>query len=93
VCSNALFAQSGNEPKWWKEAIVIKLIRGVLRQRRRGVGDLQGIISNLIILKTLVLLHLLNPIYSSPNDDNGYDVSDYRNIMEDFGTMEDLMHC
>ncbi|MBK8195869.1 MAG: hypothetical protein IPK76_22695 [Lewinellaceae bacterium] len=56
-----------------------------------GVGDLKGIISKLDYLKSLgVDAVWLNPIYSSPNDDNGYDVSDYRNIMQDFGTMSDF---
>ncbi|HEY4966061.1 MAG TPA: alpha-glucosidase, partial [Puia sp.] len=56
-----------------------------------GIGDLKGIISKLDYIKSLgVDVVWLNPIYSSPNDDNGYDVSDYRNIMQDFGTMADF---
>jgi len=56
-----------------------------------GIGDLKGIISKLDYIKSLgVNVIWLNPIYSSPNDDNGYDVSDYRSIMKDFGTMEDF---
>ena len=56
-----------------------------------GIGDLKGIISKLDYIKSLgVDMVWLNPIYSSPNDDNGYDVSDYRNIMTDFGTMDDF---
>jgi oligo-1,6-glucosidase len=92
VCSNALFAQSGNEPKWWKEAIVYQIYpRSFKDSDGDGVGDLQGIISKLDYIKSLGVTAIwLNPIYSSPNDDNGYDVSDYRNIMEDFGTMEDF---
>ena len=92
MCSNALFAQSGNEPKWWKEAIVYQIYpRSFKDSDGDGVGDLQGIISKLDYIKSLGVTAIwLNPIYSSPNDDNGYDVSDYRNIMEDFGTMEDF---
>jgi len=56
-----------------------------------GIGDLQGIISKLDYIKNLgVDAVWLNPIFSSPNDDNGYDVSDYRNIMSEFGTMRDF---
>ena len=55
------------------------------------MGDLKGIISKLDYIKSLgVTAVWLNPIYSSPNDDNGYDVSDYRGIMKDFGTMDDF---
>jgi len=56
-----------------------------------GVGDLKGILSKLDYLKSLGIdVVWLNPIYSSPNDDNGYDISDYRNIMKEFGTMDDF---
>ena len=56
-----------------------------------GIGDLRGIIEKLDYIKSLgVDVVWLNPIFSSPNDDNGYDVSDYRGIMECFGTMEDF---
>ncbi|OIR05482.1 oligo-1,6-glucosidase [mine drainage metagenome] len=56
-----------------------------------GIGDLKGIISKLDYIKSLgVDVVWLNPIYSSPNDDNGYDISDYRNIMKEFGTMNDF---
>lgn len=61
-----------------------------------GVGDLQGIISKLDYLKELgVDIVWLSPVYKSPNDDNGYDISDYEAIMDEFGTMEDwekLLH-
>ena len=53
------------------------------------MGDINGIIQRLDYIKSLgVDIIWLNPIYKSPNDDNGYDISDYRNIMEEFGTME-----
>ena len=56
-----------------------------------GIGDLKGIISKLDYLKELgIQLLWLSPVFSSPNDDNGYDISDYRNIMTEFGTMQDM---
>src|SRR5690242_4355558 len=78
--------------KWWKEAIVYQIYpRSFKDSDGDGIGDLKGIISKLDYIKSLgVNVVWLNPIYSSPNDDNGYDVSDYRNIMQDFGTMEDF---
>ncbi len=78
--------------KWWKEAIVYQIYpRSFKDSNGDGIGDLKGIISKLDYIKSLgVTAVWLNPIYSSPNDDNGYDVSDYRNIMTDFGTMEDF---
>ena len=77
---------------WWKEAIVYQIYpRSFKDTNGDGIGDLQGIIQSLDYVKSLgVTAVWLNPIYSSPNDDNGYDVSDYRNIMTDFGTMEDF---
>ena len=78
--------------KWWKEAIVYQIYpRSFKDSDGDGVGDLKGIISELDYIKSLGITAVwLNPIYSSPNDDNGYDVSDYRNIMKDFGTMADF---
>ncbi|MDE3182488.1 MAG: alpha-glucosidase [Bacteroidota bacterium] len=78
--------------KWWKEAIVYQVYpRSFKDSDGDGIGDLKGIISELDYIKSLgVTAVWLNPIYSSPNDDNGYDVSDYRNIMKDFGTMADF---
>jgi oligo-1,6-glucosidase len=78
--------------KWWKEAIVYQIYpRSFKDNDGDGIGDLKGIISKLDYIKSLgVTAVWLNPIYSSPNDDNGYDVSDYRNIMQDFGTMADF---
>ena len=78
--------------KWWKEAIVYQIYpRSFQDSDGDGIGDLKGIISRLDYLQSLgVTAVWLNPIYSSPNDDNGYDVSDYRNIMKDFGTMADF---
>jgi len=78
--------------KWWKEAVVYQIYpRSFKDENGDGIGDLRGIISKLDYIKSLgVNVVWLNPIYSSPNDDNGYDVSDYRNIMKDFGTMADF---
>ncbi|HUZ61279.1 MAG TPA: alpha-amylase family glycosyl hydrolase [Hanamia sp.] len=88
------FAQVTTTPdrKWWKEAIVYQIYpRSFKDSNGDGIGDLKGIISKLDYIKSLgVTAVWLNPIYSSPNTDNGYDVSDYRNIMKDFGTMADF---
>src|SRR4029078_4875880 len=67
------------EHKWWKEAIVYQIYpRSFKDSDGNGIGDLKGIISTLDYIKSLgVTAVWLNPIYSSPNDDNGYDVSDY----------------
>ena len=83
---------SGAERKWWKEAVVYQVYpRSFKDDNGDGIGDLKGIISKLDYIKSLgVNVVWLNPIYSSPNDDNGYDISDYRNIMKDFGTMADF---
>lgn len=81
-----------NDRRWWKEAIVYQIYpRSFSDNDGDGIGDLKGIISRLDYIKSLgVNAVWLNPIYSSPNDDNGYDISDYRNIMKEFGTMEDF---
>jgi len=78
--------------KWWKEAIVYQIYpRSFKDSDGDGVGDLKGIIQKLDYIKSLgVTAVWLNPIYTSPNADNGYDVSDYRDIMEEFGTMADF---
>ena len=80
------------DKKWWKEAIIYQIYPRSFKDRDGdGVGDIKGIISELDYLKSLGITAVwLNPIYSSPNDDNGYDVSDYRSIQKDFGTMEDF---
>ncbi|MFI5152679.1 MAG: alpha-glucosidase [Chitinophagales bacterium] len=78
--------------KWWKEAVIYQIYpRSFKDSDGDGIGDLKGILSKLDYIKSLGVTAIwLNPIYSSPNDDNGYDVSDYRNIMKDFGTMADF---
>ena len=90
----SIFAQNSivNDKKWWKEAIVYQLYpRSFKDSDGDGIGDIKGIISKLDYIKSLgVTAVWLNPIYGSPNDDNGYDISDYRGIMKEFGTMADF---
>jgi len=78
------------ERNWWKEGIVYQIYpRSFKDTSGNGVGDLRGIIHKLDYIKSLgVTMVWLNPIYESPNDDNGYDISDYRAIMKEFGSME-----
>ena len=80
------------EKNWWKEGIVYQIYpRSYKDTSGNGVGDLRGIIQKLDYIKSLgVTMVWLNQIYESPNDDNGYDISDYRAIMKEFGTMEDF---
>ena len=75
---------------WWKEAIVYQIYpRSFQDSNGDGVGDLQGIIDRLDYIESLGINTIwLNPIYPSPNADNGYDVSDYRGIAPEFGDME-----
>ncbi|WP_078429218.1 glycoside hydrolase family 13 protein [Alkalihalobacterium alkalinitrilicum] len=76
---------------WWKESVVYQIYpRSFKDSNGDGIGDLQGIISKLDYLKELGIdVIWLSPVYSSPNDDNGYDISDYQDIMGEFGTMAD----
>jgi oligo-1,6-glucosidase len=78
--------------KWWKEAVVYQIYpRSFKDSNGDGVGDLKGIISKLDYIKSLgVDVIWLNPIFESPNADNGYDISNYRGIMKEFGTMDDF---
>ena len=80
------------DKKWWKEAVVYQIYpRSFKDSDGDGVGDLKGIISKLDYVKSLGIdMVWLNPVYSSPNKDNGYDISDYQNIMKEFGTMSDF---
>ncbi|CAM3040108.1 alpha-glucosidase [Paenibacillus sediminis] len=77
---------------WWKEAVVYQIYpRSFMDSNGDGIGDLQGIISKLDYLKNLGIdVIWICPIYKSPNDDNGYDISDYQDIMDEFGTMADF---
>lgn len=79
------------EKAWWKESVVYQIYpRSFCDSNGDGIGDLNGITSKLPYLKELGIdVIWLSPVYQSPNDDNGYDISDYQAIMEEFGTMED----
>lgn len=78
--------------KWWKESVVYQIYpRSFMDSDGDGIGDINGITSKLDYLKELgINVIWLSPVYQSPNDDNGYDISDYQAIMEEFGTMEDF---
>ena len=80
------------EHTWWKEAVVYQIYpRSFKDSNGDGIGDLRGVIEKLDYLKELgVDVIWMSPCYKSPNDDNGYDISDYRAIMDEFGTMEDF---
>ena len=80
------------DKKWWKESVVYQIYpRSFCDSNGDGIGDLRGIISKLDYLEELgVDVLWLSPIYKSPNDDNGYDISDYRDIMDEFGTLDDF---
>ena len=77
---------------WWKEAVVYQIYpRSFMDSNGDGIGDLRGVISKLDYLKDLGIdVIWMSPCYKSPNDDNGYDISDYRDIMDEFGNMEDF---
>ena len=77
---------------WWKEAVVYQIYpRSFKDSNKDGIGDIGGIIEKLEYLQDLGIdVIWLSPVYRSPNVDNGYDISDYQAIMEDFGTMEDF---
>lgn len=78
--------------KWWKEAVAYEIYpRSFKDSNGDGIGDIQGIIEKLDYLQDLGIdIIWVCPIYQSPNDDNGYDISDYKAILSDFGTMEDF---
>jgi len=78
--------------QWWKEAVFYQIYpRSFYDTNHDGIGDLRGIIEKLDYLKELGVDALwLSPIYDSPNDDNGYDIRNYREIMKEFGTMADF---
>ena len=77
---------------WWKESVVYQIYpRSFCDSNGDGIGDIKGITSKLPYLKELgINVIWLSPVYQSPNDDNGYDISDYEAIMTDFGTMADF---
>ena len=77
---------------WWKESVVYQIYpRSFCDSNGDGIGDIPGITSKLDHLKALgVDVVWLSPVYQSPNDDNGYDISDYQAIMDEFGSMADF---
>ncbi|PWU69805.1 glycoside hydrolase family 13 protein [Gracilibacillus dipsosauri] len=78
--------------KWWKESVVYQIYpRSFMDSNEDGIGDLKGVTSKLDYLKDLGIdVIWICPMYKSPNDDNGYDISDYQDIMDEFGTMADF---
>ena len=80
------------EKHWWQEVVVYQIYpRSFNDSNGDGIGDLRGIIEKLDYLQTLGIGAIwLSPVYKSPNDDNGYDISDYEDIMDEFGTMADM---
>jgi alpha-glucosidase len=78
--------------KWWKESVAYQVYpRSFMDSNGDGIGDLKGVTAKLDYLKELGIdVIWLSPMYKSPNDDNGYDISDYQDIMEEFGTMADF---
>lgn len=77
---------------WWKESVVYEIyIKSFKDSNNDGIGDFKGIIEKLGYLKELgVDILWFTPIYKSPNDDNGYDIADYKSTMKEYGTMEDF---
>ena len=80
--------------QWWKKSVVYEIyVRSFQDSNHDGIGDINGITQRLDYLSQLgVDVLWLTPVYQSPNDDNGYDISDYRMIAEEYGTMEDFDH-
>ncbi|KKI54408.1 MAG: alpha-glucosidase [Staphylococcus equorum] len=78
--------------QWWKEAVAYQVYpRSFNDSNNDGIGDLQGVIEKLDYIQDLGIdIIWLSPMYKSPNDDNGYDISDYQDIMDEFGTMDDF---
>ncbi|MEG0255462.1 MAG: alpha-glucosidase [Vagococcus sp.] len=78
--------------KWWQSAVLYQIYpRSFQDTTGNGIGDLRGIINRLDYLEKLGINAIwLSPVYKSPNDDNGYDISDYEDIMDEFGTMADM---
>ena len=78
--------------EWWKDAIIYQIYpRSFQDSNGDGIGDIPGIISRLDHLQELGVGAIwLSPVYPSPNDDNGYDISDYKNINPEYGALEDM---
>lgn len=92
ACKQEQTKEQKPSSEWWKEAVVYQLYpRSFKDSNGDGIGDLKGIISKLDYLQSLGIdVIWLNPIYASPNYDNGYDISNYREINPEFGTMADF---
>ena len=77
---------------WWKNSVIYQIYpRSFADSNGDGIGDLNGITEHLDYIKELGAdIIWLSPVYQSPNNDNGYDISDYQEIMKEFGTMEDF---
>ena len=80
------------ERQWWHSSVVYQIYpRSFNDSNGDGIGDINGIREKLDYLKELGIdVIWLSPVYKSPNDDNGYDISDYQDIMSDFGNMDDF---
>src|SRR6056297_514687 len=80
------------DKKWWKEAVVYQIYpRSFNDSNNDGIGDINGIINKLEYIKDLgVDIIWLCPIYKSPNADNGYDISDYQKVLDEFGDLDDV---
>ena len=80
------------DEKWWKEAVIYQIYpRSFYDSNGDGIGDLNGITEKLDYLKDLGVTAIwCSPFFDSPNDDNGYDIRDYKKILAEFGTMEDF---
>jgi len=91
MTAHSLTTLDETEREWWKEAVVYQIYpRSFADSDGDGVGDIQGIIDNVDYIDSLgVDLIWLCPVYDSPNEDNGYDIRDYRSILDAFGTMDD----
>jgi len=78
---------------WYHEGVVYQIYpRSFADSNNDGIGDLRGIIAKIPYIKSLgATIVWLSPIYVSPNDDNGYDIADYRDIQPEFGTMADFL--
>ncbi|STX60702.1 isomaltulose synthase [Klebsiella variicola] len=92
VNQDILVQKESEYPAWWKEAVFYQIYpRSFKDTNDDGIGDIRGIIEKLDYLKSLGIDAIwINPHYDSPNTDNGYDISNYRQIMKEYGTMEDF---